>query len=159
MPANRSFGTPKITDFPSVQFWMQHLFNRLDELAGLRGTPQFHAPIDMRGNQVKNAAPADHPMDAVVKDQLDTTHSQLSSDIKKKLDADQAVLQTQTLHETITNETTIALAAQAFPVGGIIVWHLADPGTIPSGWHICDGTGGTPTIADIPEGLHFIMKT
>lgn len=37
--------------------------------------------------------------------------------------------------------------SDSFPVGGIIIWSgTADD--IPSGWHICDGTQGTPDLRD-----------
>jgi hypothetical protein len=33
------------------------------------------------------------------------------------------------------------------PIGGIIAWNDA-LGTIPAGWQLCDGTGGTPDLRD-----------
>ncbi len=33
----------------------------------------------------------------------------------------------------------------AIPVGGIIIWSGAS-NAIPSGWHLCDGTNGTPDL-------------
>lgn len=32
-----------------------------------------------------------------------------------------------------------------FPIGGIIIWSGAQT-AIPSGWHLCDGTSGTPDL-------------
>lgn len=34
---------------------------------------------------------------------------------------------------------------QAVPIGGIIMW---SGGVVPSNWHLCDGTGGTPDLSD-----------
>ena len=35
----------------------------------------------------------------------------------------------------------------AIPTGGIILWS-GSTDTVPSGWHICDGTNGTPDLRD-----------
>jgi hypothetical protein len=56
----KSFGTPNISGktpeelAKSVQFWLQHLANRLDTLAGLRGPATFYGPVDTQGNPVQN---------------------------------------------------------------------------------------------------------
>lgn len=34
---------------------------------------------------------------------------------------------------------------ESFPIGGIIIWSGAST-AIPSGWHLCDGTSGTPDL-------------
>lgn len=36
---------------------------------------------------------------------------------------------------------------QAFPTGSVIQW-FGSTGAIPSGWHLCDGTNGTPNMQD-----------
>jgi hypothetical protein len=41
--------------------------------------------------------------------------------------------------------TTAFVAANSFPVGGIIMWSGAI-GSIPSGWALCDGNNGTPDL-------------
>lgn len=39
-----------------------------------------------------------------------------------------------------------AAALGAFPVGGIVLWS-GSANTIPDGWRLCDGTGGTPNLS------------
>jgi microcystin-dependent protein len=34
----------------------------------------------------------------------------------------------------------------AFPVGGIVLWS-GSANTVPDGWRLCDGTGGTPDLS------------
>ena len=47
-----------------------------------------------------------------------------------------------------TIDTTLAaLAASAFPSGGIIIWS-GSAAAIPSGWLLCNGTSGTPNLRD-----------
>jgi hypothetical protein len=60
MPPKKSFGTPNIQGSTvqelaqSVQFWMQHFTDRLDTLAGLRGTSSFYGPVDTNGHPIRN---------------------------------------------------------------------------------------------------------
>jgi hypothetical protein len=46
-----------------------------------------------------------------------------------------------------------AAIANAVPKGTIVAW-FGQPNAVPSGWHICDGNGGTPNLTD-----RFIMGT
>lgn len=43
------------------------------------------------------------------------------------------------------NLTQAVIGSILFPVGAIIMWY-GDPGDIPDGWALCDGTGGTPNL-------------
>jgi microcystin-dependent protein len=45
----------------------------------------------------------------------------------------------------MTSVIADAVGAAIMPVGGIIMW---SGGVVPSGWHLCDGTGGTPDLRD-----------
>ena len=72
---------------------------------------------------------------------VDTTDDSLSSVgfVKKQLDA----LKQEILDMIPTNDEISRLAA--LPRGSIIIWTSQ---TIPTGWHICDGTDGTPDMRD-----------
>lgn len=72
---------------------------------------------------------------------IDTTDDSLSSVgfVKKQLDA----LKQEILDMIPTNDEISRLAA--LPRGSIIIWTSK---TIPTGWHICDGTDGTPDMRD-----------
>ena len=68
--AQRSLGTPQITGATldelrlSVQFWMQEIFNHVDQLVGARGTPKFLADINANNHNIVNLpAPSDQPVD------------------------------------------------------------------------------------------------
>ncbi len=56
----RSLGTPHITGSTSdelrlsVQFWMQQLYNHVDQLVGARGTPKFLADVDANSHNIVN---------------------------------------------------------------------------------------------------------
>ena len=56
-------------------------------------------------------------------------------------------------------EASIAVTAtnSQFPSGGIIMWS-GSTASIPSGWHLCDGTSGTPDLQDrfvVGAGLSY----
>lgn len=72
---------------------------------------------------------------------VDTTDDSLSSVgfVKKQLDA----LKQEILDMIPTNDEISRLAA--LPKGSIIIWTSQ---TVPTGWHICDGTDGTPDMRD-----------
>jgi hypothetical protein len=48
----------------STQFWMERIYNHLDQLAGFRGTPTFHADVDVSGNRVTGLGAPVNPTDA-----------------------------------------------------------------------------------------------
>lgn len=55
---------------------------------------------------------------------------------------------------TLTDERTLAKISSAdivstavIPIGCILLWS-GSAGLIPSGWHLCDGTNGTPNLKD-----------
>lgn len=60
MPANRSLGVPQITGETledvkqSTQWWLQHVFNNLDSLSGLRGNAKFFGDLDVNDNAITN---------------------------------------------------------------------------------------------------------
>ena len=72
---------------------------------------------------------------------IDKTDQGLSSVgyVKQQLDA----LKRELIAMIPTNEDIARLSA--LPLGSIIIWTSK---TIPKGWHICDGTGGTPDMRD-----------
>lgn len=57
--------------------------DRLDEMEGRRGTPKFHASVDMQGNQITNAAPSTSASDAIVKSELQEMQASLSEMVQK----------------------------------------------------------------------------
>jgi hypothetical protein len=66
----RSLGTPHITGATpdelrqSVQFWMQQIFNHVDQLTGARGTPKLLADVNANSHNIINLpAPSDQPVD------------------------------------------------------------------------------------------------
>lgn len=48
---------------------------------------------------------------------------------------------------TLKGTNVFAGNTQVMPVGGIILWN-GSAGSIPTGWHLCDGTAGTPDLRD-----------
>lgn len=76
MADRKTLGVPYITGNTvdelrqSVQFWMQQVFNHLDTLSGVRGTPTFHASIDTQGNTIDGLPPATQPTQPVTLEQL-----------------------------------------------------------------------------------------
>jgi len=71
----QSFGTPQIQgNTPaelrqSVQFWFQQVYNHLDRMSGLRGTPTIYADLDANGMTITNVRDAQNPTDLVPKKQ------------------------------------------------------------------------------------------
>ena len=72
----RSLGTPHITGSTpdelrtSVQFWLQQLFNHVDQLAGARGTPTFLADVNANNHNIVNLPDPTTPTD-----DIDAAHS------------------------------------------------------------------------------------
>lgn len=55
--------------------------------------------------------------------------------------------QIEVIYSDGTNIRSTRSTADRFPVGGIVMWSGSmDPGAIPSGWLLCDGTNGTPDL-------------
>lgn len=52
--------------------------------------------------------------------------------------------QYQQMQQTVNNAVANAISV---PIGGIIMWS-GQPSTIPSNYHICDGTNGTPNLTN-----------
>lgn len=50
----------------------------------------------------------------------------------------------------------LSVVENSLPNGVILIWH-PKTGDLPSGWHLCDGTGGTPDLTG--EALTYIMKS
>src|SRR6185295_179398 len=75
MPQMRSLGTPNISGQTvedlrrSMQFWAQQIFDHLDQISGLRGTPRFYSALDAGGNALRNLASSSLAKDAVTQDQ------------------------------------------------------------------------------------------
>jgi len=73
--ATQSLGNPQITgNTPdelrkSTQFWMQQLFNHVDKITGVRGTPTIFSNFDANGNAIQNLKAGVNPQDAVIKAQ------------------------------------------------------------------------------------------
>lgn len=52
------------------------------------------------------------------------------------------------LKDSVDSATSIATAATAALPSGIIAMWKGSVATIPSGWHLCDGTEGTPDLTN-----------
>jgi hypothetical protein len=72
--ARRSFRVSSLS-VEQVNFALGLIADRMDEIEGRRGTPQFKNNVDMDGNRIVDAAGATDGTDAVIKDQLDSTNS------------------------------------------------------------------------------------
>ena len=153
MPA-QTFGNPQITGQTvddlrlSTQFWMQQLFNHLDRLAGLRGTPTFFADIDANAKRITTLGMPRAGTDAQRVDMSLGSHTPTGNydaqgrsieNIPAAEESDQAVNL-----EQLRNLIDQALLFH-FPAGVILLWS-GSVATIPSGWALCDGTLGTPDL-------------
>jgi hypothetical protein len=89
--------------------------------------------------------------------EIDTEFTAISAAIASKADSNSptftgtpaaptAVAGTNTTQLATTAFATAAASA-AFPIGGIIMWS-GSIASIPSGWALCNGSGGTPDLRD-----------
>jgi hypothetical protein len=75
MAQTQSLGNPQITGQTledlqrSTQFWMQQVFNHLDRMTGLRGTPKLYNNLDANGMTLQNIGNGVNPTDAVARQQ------------------------------------------------------------------------------------------
>lgn len=59
--------------------------------------------------------------------------------------ADATPLDVKVARAAQADALTAAGITAMFPIGTIILWYGAE-GSVPAGWHICDGTSGTPDL-------------
>ena len=103
----------------------------------------------------KDGLPAGNSSKVVKGSELDTEFTAISAAIASKSDSNSPTFTGTPLAPTAaggTNNTQIAttafataVAAAAFPVGGIIMWS-GSVASIPSGWVLCNGSNGTPDL-------------
>jgi hypothetical protein len=105
----------------------------------------------------KDGLPAGNSSKVVKGVELDTEFTAIAAAISSKSDSNSPTFTGTPLAPTAaggTNNTQIAttafataVAAAAFPVGGIILWS-GSVASIPSGWALCNGSNGTPDLRD-----------
>jgi hypothetical protein len=84
---------------------------------------------------------------------IDSTDTDLSGNLQVNgeivADGNVSVATTPTVGEHATNKTYVdALTLNnTLPIGSIIMWY-GEYQNVPTGWSICDGTGGTPDLRD-----------
>lgn len=123
------------------------------------GNGSISGGLNMQGSNINNIANGAAGADAVNLNQLNaevtartnainSTNSALSTETTNRTNADASI--TSNLNSEITNRTngdsnlqTQINALSGVPSGGIIMWTGT---TAPTGWHLCDGTGGTPNL-------------
>lgn len=78
---------------------------------------------------------------------LERQHSAALASLEQRLEADRASLEHLQSDVADMGTTLDTLRSFAVPRGLIALWSgVAD--TIPDGWHLCDGTNGTPDMRD-----------
>jgi hypothetical protein len=55
--------------------------------------------------------------------------------------------QIDNITQSVSQTAALVPDINSFPAGGIIMWSGATT-AVPAGWHICDGTNGTPNLLD-----------
>jgi microcystin-dependent protein len=105
----------------------------------------------------KDGLPAGNSSKVVKGVELDTEFTAIVAAVASKADSNSPTFTGTPLAPTAaggTNNTQIAttafataVAAAAFPVGGIILWS-GSVASIPSGWALCNGSNGTPDLRD-----------
>jgi hypothetical protein len=103
----------------------------------------------------KDGLPAGNSSKVVKGVELDTEFTAIAAAVASKADSNSPTFTGTPLAPTAaggTNNTQIAttafataVAAAAFPVGGIILWS-GSVASIPSGWALCNGSNGTPDL-------------
>jgi hypothetical protein len=103
----------------------------------------------------KDGLPAGNSSKVVKGVELDTEFTAIAAAVTSKADSNSPTFTGTPLAPTAaggTNNTQIAttafataVAAAAFPVGGIILWS-GSVASIPSGWALCNGSNGTPDL-------------
>lgn len=123
--------------------------------------------LDMDGNRIRNLPQTRFEDEPPPRSEL-RQHSIFATgssafDIRRSLVAQQpittppAVLPSQAVSLSQLGQQLLS----SLPVGVIVLWSSV---SIPAGWHLCDGTSGTPDIRisfDIQDGateVNFIMK-
>lgn len=156
----QTFGTPNIQGTTveevrrNTQFWLQHIVDKLDQLAGLRGAASFYGDINMQGQRVRNLGEPTDPSDAVpaqsaLTKALDpnTGRAHWDAGNLQMLNLEAAAQGTEAVNLQQLKDELAAAAGSIVPYGTIVLWYGA-AASVPGGWRICDGTGGTPDLRD-----------
>jgi hypothetical protein len=158
--ARQSFGAPSVTGTTveeirrSTQFWLQHLTNTIDELAGVRGTAAFYSDVDMQGRRITHLGTPVDEMDAVPQRDALTKTLDPSTGLAKwnaenlqMLNLQAASRPDQGVNLQQLKDEIAAAGVSLIPYGTIVLWY-GSAAAVPGGWRICDGTGGTPDLRD-----------
>lgn len=154
--ANESFIVPALRGTTvealrrEVQFTLQQQANRLDELAGKRGTPAFYADVNAQGHRVTNIGAPQATTDAEQRG-LSLGRESLTG----AWDAQNQPIQNLPPGRGLTESVNLqqvqllldALIEEVLPTGMIVLWS-GTVASIPSGWQLCDGTNSTPDLRD-----------
>lgn len=156
----QTFGTPTVQGTTveeirrNTQFWLQYLADKLDELAGLRGSAAFYGNVDMQGRRVYNLGEPVDPTDAVparsaLTRTLDPKTGQAHWDAShlQMVNLESARTATEAVNLQQLKDEIAAAGGSIVPYGTIVLWYGA-AASVPGGWRICDGTGGTPDLRD-----------
>lgn len=156
----QTFGTPTVQGTTveevrrNTQFWLQYLMDKLDELAGLRGNSAFYGDVNMQGRRVRNLGEPVDPTDAVpaqsaLTKELDpsTGRTHWNAGNLQMLNLEAAAQATQAVNLQQLKDEIAAAGTGLIPYGTIVLWY-GSAASVPGGWHVCDGTAGTPDLRD-----------
>lgn len=147
-PANNRPGTFRYNASAKVLYvWDGSGWDALSTSA----SPVFTGVVDANTFKVINVADATNPTDAVNLRTADARYVALSGGTMtgplNLSGAPTNPAHAATKSYVDNTASAAALSVSTFPIGGIIMWsNLA--GAVPTGWHLCDGTGGTPDLRD-----------
>lgn len=147
-PANNAQGTFRYNPTAKVLYvWDGSGWDALSTAS----SPVFTGVVDANSFKVINVGDATTGTDAV---NLQTADAKYLAKTGGALTGALALSGAPTLPAHAATKAYVDAAAASsastvatFPIGGIIMWSNF-AGSIPTGWHLCDGTGGTPDLRD-----------
>jgi microcystin-dependent protein len=150
----QTFGIPKIDGETledvrfSTQFWLQQLFNRLDQLSGVRGTPTFYNDIDANTKRITSLGLPAEGTDAQRFDlclHSESPTGEFNAQNRNIVNVSTATRGMEAVNlEQLRNEIGQTISTE-LPRGVILLWS-GSLASIPLGWALCDGTLGTPDL-------------
>ena len=133
------------------------LTTALDDRMGFRGPIKMYSKIDLQYNPIEQVGIAEYPNIPTSAPQFALTlgrpaldqpweaqAQRITQGIEAQDERDFVILAQvkALLHEALTSA-----GVGIVPTGAIVMWN-GTLATIPSGWHACDGTNGTPDLRD-----------
>ena len=150
------------------EIFVQILNNKIEEIntsfssldlmeSSIRGeddfTPEFSNHVDMNGKRITNASPSQRDTDYVTRGELrkNGLYADHTGRIRtqRTIESRSGVITPPATapEQAVTLGQLQELFKQIVPTGIILLWSGAIA-AIPIGWHICDGTVGTPDLRD-----------